>query len=277
VAQAAEQMGFASVWVLERLLRPIAPVMQFGGVRPMAASYAVTYDPIETLTLVAAHTERVRLGTSVLDALFHTPPMLARRLATLDQFSGGRMIAGLGQGMVEMEFEAANIPLKRRGAGFEEYVAALRVTWGPDPVRFSGRFYRIPESEIGPKPVQPGGPPLLFGGRAPQVLERAGRIADGLNPVAGAWEPLEQSVSAFRAAAQAAGRDPKSLLVVARANIVQMGPNRPILSGSVDEMRGDLARFHDLGIEHVFADLNFAPTPVDEIVAYMGRLREAAT
>jgi hypothetical protein len=68
----------------------------------------------------------------------------------------------------------------------------------------------------------------------------------------------------------------ETLTCVARVNILQMGPNRPILSGSLGELRGDLARFHDLGIEHVFADLNFAPTPIDEILAYMGRLREAA-
>jgi probable F420-dependent oxidoreductase len=276
VAQEAERLGFASVWVLERMLRPIAPVMLFGSLRPMQTPYAIAYDPIETLTYVAAHTDHIKLGTSVLAALFHVPAMLAKRLATLDQFSGGRVIAGLGQGTINAEFDAAKIPLKRRGAGFEEFVAALRAAWGPDPVSFSGRFYHIPESEIGPKPVQPGGPPILFGGRSPASVQRAARITDGLNPVAVAWEPLEQTVNTFREAAEAAGRDPRSLLMVSRVNVVQTGPNPPILSGSVAEQRADLARFHDLGIDHIFADLNFVPTPIDDMLAFMRRLREAA-
>src|SRR4029079_2999685 len=87
VAQEAERLGFASVWVLERMLRPIAPTMQFGSVRPVSPPYAIAYDPLETLTYVAAHTQRIKLGTSVLAASFHVSVMLAKRLATLDQFS----------------------------------------------------------------------------------------------------------------------------------------------------------------------------------------------
>jgi alkanesulfonate monooxygenase SsuD/methylene tetrahydromethanopterin reductase-like flavin-dependent oxidoreductase (luciferase family) len=112
---------------------------------------------------VAAQTKRVKLGSSVLSGLFQNPVTLARRFATLDRLSGGRAIAGIGQGDFRDEFEVANVPLKRRGRGFEEFVLALRVVWGPDPVSFSGKFYTIPESRIGPKPVQSGGIPLLIG------------------------------------------------------------------------------------------------------------------
>ncbi len=176
VAQEAEQRGFGSVWALERMLRPTRPIPWIGGrVALMDEPYATSYDPIETLTYVAARTERIKLGTSVIDALFHVPITLARRLATLDQLSGGRVIAGLGQGSVEDEFRAANVPLKRRGRGLEEVVAAMRAVWGPDPVSFAGRFYTIPESQIGPKPAQPGGPPIIIGGMAPAAIERAAR------------------------------------------------------------------------------------------------------
>jgi alkanesulfonate monooxygenase SsuD/methylene tetrahydromethanopterin reductase-like flavin-dependent oxidoreductase (luciferase family) len=99
------------------------------------------FDPVETLTYVAAHTRRVRLGTSVIDALFHVPVVLARRLATLDHFSGGRLDVGIGQGWSVDEFDTANVPWRRRGAGFEEFLAALQATWAPDPVTFAGRFY----------------------------------------------------------------------------------------------------------------------------------------
>jgi alkanesulfonate monooxygenase SsuD/methylene tetrahydromethanopterin reductase-like flavin-dependent oxidoreductase (luciferase family) len=170
VALDAERAGLSTLWTFERLLRPTRPVEFPGGATMQLPEwYASVYDPIETLAYVAAKTERIRLGTSVIDALFHSPVVLGRRFATLDQLSHGRVVAGLGQGWMPAEFAAAGIPLKRKGAGFEEYIRALRAVWGPDPVSFEGRFYRIEESQIGPKPVQPGGPPILVGAIAPPV------------------------------------------------------------------------------------------------------------
>ena len=117
IAQAAEEFGYAALWTYERLLRPVGDLPQSGGPpRPLPKAYRVTFEPLETLSYVAALTERIMLGTSVIDALFHPPVMLARRFATLDQFSNGRVIAGLGQGWMPQEFETANVPMKRRGA-----------------------------------------------------------------------------------------------------------------------------------------------------------------
>ncbi len=99
---------------------------------------------------LAARTSRITLDTNVLDALFQSPIILARRLATLDQFSDDRLVVGVGQGWTEQEFEAAGVSMRRRGAGFEEHILAMRAVWGPDPVSFEGRFYRIPEAAIGP-------------------------------------------------------------------------------------------------------------------------------
>ncbi len=241
VAQEAERMDYASVWVLERLLRPTHAINGSGGSpAPMPKYYATVYDPLETLTYVAAKTKRIKLGTSIINALFHVPVVLARRFATLDQFSGGRVIAGLGQGWLEDEFETANVPLKRRGSGMEEFINAMRAVWGPDPVSFSGRFYHIPESEIGPKPVQPDGPPIIMGSFTPGSLERCARIADGLNPIATSWEVLEQTVGTFRSLAKAAGRDPDKLLIVVRANSSlsekPITGQRSPLSGSVEQI-----------------------------------------
>src|SRR5260370_6657576 len=157
VAEEAERMGLASVWMSDGLLRPVAQPVDFGGgisivMPPESASQC---DAIDTLAYVAARTSRIQLGTSVIGALFHNPVALARRLATLDLFSGGRLIAGLGQGCVPEAVAAAGVSAERRGAGFEEHIQAMRAVWGADPVRFDGRYYQIPESQIGPKPVQP--------------------------------------------------------------------------------------------------------------------------
>jgi alkanesulfonate monooxygenase SsuD/methylene tetrahydromethanopterin reductase-like flavin-dependent oxidoreductase (luciferase family) len=107
-------MGLASLWVSDRMLLPTKPRDTWDGVS-WPDIFATVYDPIEMLTWVAAQTKSVKLGSSVLSGLFQNPVTLARRFATLDRLSGGRAIAGIGQGDFQDEFEAANVPLKRRG------------------------------------------------------------------------------------------------------------------------------------------------------------------
>lgn len=276
-AQEAERGGYATVWVLERLLRPLSPRTADGRPgRRMPDAYAVAYDPIETLTYVAAKTAKIMLGTSIMVAPFHVPVMLAKRLATLDQFSGGRVVAGLGQGWSEEEFATANVPLKRRGAGFEEFIAAMRAAWGPDPVSFAGRFYRIPPSEINPKPVQPGGPPVIIAAREPAAVERAARMGAGLHPIPADWASFEETVARFR---RAAGTNAHTLPVVVRSNTTvaaEGAPDpRPPLTGSHDQVADDLRRLHDLGITEVFFDMNRFALPLREQFRILDRLRAA--
>ena len=246
----------------------------------MPESYANVYDPLETLAYVAAKTERVKLGTSIIDALFHVPAILARRFATLDRLSGGRVIAGLGQGYSPEEFAAANVPMSRRGAGFEEFIEAMRAAWGPDPVHFSGRFYEIPESQINPKPMQEGGPPILIAAMRKPAVERAGRLGFGLNPLVPSWEALEAAVGAFREAARAAGHDPTALPVVVRANTAvgeEMTEERPPLGGSPEQVAQDLGRLRELEVDELFFDMNRFSVPVEEQFRAVERLRALGT
>ena len=270
------------MWVLERLLRPTNPRPSPERPSPaMPESYANVYDPLETLAYVAAKTEHVKLGTSIIDALFHVPAILARRFATLDRLSGGRVIAGLGQGYSPEEFAAANVPISRRGAGFEEFIEAMRAAWGPDPVRFSGRFYEIPESQINPKPMQEGGPPILIAAMRKPAVERAGRLGFGLNPLIPSWEALEAAVGAFKEAARAAGHDPATLPVVVRANTA-VGEEvaeeaRPPLGGSLEQVAQDLGRLRELEVDELFFDMNRFSMPVEEQFLAVERLRALAT
>jgi probable F420-dependent oxidoreductase len=265
VAEEAERIGLDSVWSWERLMRPTVPIALGGPGGPVMKApedFATVYDPVETLSYVAARTRRITLGTSVLDALFQSPVILARRLATLDRFSDGRLVVGIGQGWMAQEFDAAGVSMRRRGAGFEEHILAMRAVWGPDPVRFEGRFYRIPEADIGPKPVHIGGPPLLVGAGSPVAIERAGRLGVGLTLVIFDWDTVRAGVETFRAAAGAAGHDPETLPVMLQVNgnvtaepLDERGP----LLGSPEQVAADLDRAARLGVEHIYWNTDDEP------------------
>jgi probable F420-dependent oxidoreductase len=279
VAVEAEKMGLASLWVSDRLLLPTRPKETFDG-DPWPEIFATVYDPIEMLTFVAARTRKVKLGTSVMSALFQNPVTLARRFATLDRLSDGRAIAGLGQGDFRDEFEAANVPIKRRGRGFEEFVGAVRAVWGADPVSFTGDFYNIPKSRIGPKPVQSGGIPMLLGAFAPASLERAARIADGIMPAAGrstTIEKLGQTINTFHDLVLRVGRDPEKIRWILRVHNVlgqeKAAEPRALLGGTPQQAAEDLSRLKELGIDHVFYDMNYpAQVPIDAQLVLLRRL-----
>ena len=239
-------------------MRPTVPIALGGAGGPVMdapEAFGIVYDPIETLAYVAAQTSRITLGTSVLDALFQSPIILARRLATLDRLSDGRLVVGVGQGWMEQEFEAAGVSMKRRGAGFEEHILAMRAVWGPDPVSFEGRFYRIPEADIGPKPVRPGGPRLMAGAGSTAAAERAGRLGVGLTLVIFDWDTIRETIETFRTAAGAAGHDPDTLPIMLQVNgnvtaepLDERGP----LLGSPEQVAADLDQAAKLGVEHVY-------------------------
>jgi probable F420-dependent oxidoreductase len=258
VAEEAERVGLDSVWSWERLLRPTEPIAMGGPGGPVMDApeeFATVYDPIEVLAFVAARTTRITLGTTVLDALFQNPVILARRLATLDRLSSGRLVAGIGQGWMEHEFAAAGVPMSRRGAGFEEHLTAMRAVWGPDPVRFEGRYYQIPEAAIGPKPVHPNGPRLMIGGVAPAAVERAGRLGTGLTLVIFDWDLVRDTIAAFRAAAGDADNDPDTLPVILQVNgsVTEAAQDeRGPLTGSPEQVAEDLDRAEALGVQHVY-------------------------
>src|SRR2546426_3313242 len=227
VSRRAEELGYDSVWVLERLLWPLKPKDPYppapDGKLPEA--YQLVLDPIETLTFVAAHTSKVQLGTSVLVLPYHSPIQLARRIATLDVLSGGRALIGVGVGWSRDEFEAAGVPFERRGARSDEFLQAMIELWTEDPVKFDGEFYRIPESKVGPKPIQKPHPPIYLAGFGQYTFDRAVKFGDGWNPAGvPSFEWFAQMINQFRQTARSAGR--REMEVVLRAfTIVFDQPN----------------------------------------------------
>ncbi|WP_084964377.1 TIGR03619 family F420-dependent LLM class oxidoreductase [Thermoactinospora rubra] len=280
VAQEAERLGYGAVWTYERLLFPTAGATSGGSPLPLPDYYASTYEPLETLSYVAAWTSRVRLGTSVVNAVFHNPVVLARRFATLDRLSGGRAIAGLGLGWMDQEYEAVGVSRRTRGEALEEAITALRAAWGPDPVGFHGKHYTIPSSAINPKPVQRPGVPVVLAATTPAAIDRAARLADGLNPIGFSYESLAEAIARFRASAADAGRDAADLQVIVRANTPltaeDLDGSRPFLAGSARQVAADLDRLAPLEVDHVlFADM--ASTTVEDGLRRLAELREAAS
>ena len=265
VAQRAEALGYDSVWVTERLLYPVNPQTPYpatpDGSLPEAYKYAL--DPLETLTFTAAHTQRIALGTSVLDMPYYNPVMLARRLTTLDVFSGGRLRIGFGQGWSKDEYDAVGISPRGLGRRGDEFIQVLKTIWTTDPVEFQGHYFHVPRSIIQPKPVQKPHPPLYLAAYSPGALRRAATLANGWNPAGVPLDGMTQMMASLRSMAQAAGRDPASLELVVRANLMitmqPLGKERWIFSGTLEEIKADIKAVRTLGATELFFDATFSP------------------
>lgn len=182
-ARRAEELGYDSLWVQERLLRPRQPTSRYAGTgEEIPERFSSVLSPTELMAAVGAWTERVRIGSSVLIAGYHQPVELSKRLATIDVLTGGRLTVGLGVGWSDEEHRVQGVDPRTRGARCDEFVEALLACWGEDPVSYEGEFFSIPPSDIGPKPVQRPHPPLVFGMWSRAGLERTARLADGWSP-----------------------------------------------------------------------------------------------
>jgi probable F420-dependent oxidoreductase len=224
-------------------------------------TYQIVLDPIETLTFVAAITSRVELGTSVLVLPYHTPIELARRIATLDVLSGGRAKVGVGIGWSRDEFEAAGTSFERRGSRADEFLQAMIALWTENPVSFKGDFYNIPESIVGPKPLQRPHPPIYVGGSGKATFERAVKHGNGWNPSGvPSIQWLEKELKELRKLAAEAGRP--SIDVILRGIGLVMdespGPNRMPTVGTVAEIGQDVRRLRDTGV----TELIFSPPEI---------------
>ena len=272
IAKEAEKERFDSVWVFERLLWPVKPQTPYAGVPdlPIPTEYQNVLDPLEVLTYVAGNTERISLGTSIIDMLFHNPVTLARRFATLDVLSGGRVIAGLGIGWSKDEYDAAGVPYRKRGARADEYMQALKRTWTDDVVEFKGQFYNIPASKIGPNPVQKPHPLILLGGYTPKTFPRIVNYANGWMPIAGTApiEQQEQAIKGLRETARKANKDPSSIriFVLSYPNVLDSSQSssssnqpRSPMGGTIDQIGSDIDRFKSIGADHFIFGYAFSP------------------
>jgi len=264
VARRAEELGFDSIWVHDHVIIPESIVARY----PYNATgdFAVTseaeiYEPLVMMNALAAITKRVRIGVSVLVIPYRHPAVTAKMLATADRLSGGRITLGAGVGWMKDEFDALGLPpehFEHRGSVTSEYLAAMKEMWtNSGPSNFTGRFVEFHDVGTYPKPVQPGGIPIVVGGKGAAAWRRASRLGNGFQAIATTPDQLREEVDQLRAICALDRRDPDeleiSLLGGMRFSEQPQGADREPLSGSVEQIAEDLRAFGKAGLNHLVA------------------------
>ncbi|MEV5439648.1 LLM class F420-dependent oxidoreductase [Streptomyces sp. NPDC052682] len=281
VARFAEETGYESLWVYERALFPEPATQGLYGIEglPWPDAYRGVADPLVTLTLAAAATERARLGTSVLVAPLHVPFQLAKSLATLDAASGGRVVAGFGTGWSLDEYAAASVrPFEERGQVLDELIEVCRAVWGPDPVSYEGRLTKIASAVVGPKPARPI--PILLAASSPKARRRLVDHADGWMPVGMGAETIAAQWRELQDLAAERGRT-EPIRTVLRVNPEYTagtydGADRRPFQGSVDQIVEDLVTHAQIGLEEILLDLQGTVRDAQELKDVAAQVYEKA-
>ncbi len=242
------------------------------------------------LARLAALTERVRIGTSILLLPLYPPAIVAKQTADLDRATGGRLILGIGVGgEYPQEFRACRIPVNERGRRTNEAIPLIRRLWSGEEITHEGRYYAMEDVRIHPAPAQPGGPPIVVAGRSEAAMRRAATLGDGWFPYLYSPRRYAASVDVVRATAETEGRDLVDFgwYVWVFVNIDPDGESareqaartmggtydqdfRPMVdsvaaAGTAAEVAAKLAAFYDAGARHfVFspATVGADPRPV---------------
>ncbi len=246
VVQAAEQLGYESVWTGEHVVlvdpheppSPVKPETNF-------------IDTVASLAFAAAKTERIKLGSGIILLPQRNPVVLAKELAGIDVLSKGRLLFGLGVGYVPREFETMGVPYEERGPRTTEHIEAIRELWTSDQPTFEGQFTQYSGIQSRPRPVQDPHPPIIVGGMSPPALRRAVAQGDGWYGFFQDLEATEKIVAALEETAKSTER--------------REGLGRLTLSvtppGPVD---ADTAkRFEDLGVDRLILMRGFGDMSAD--------------
>ncbi len=263
-ARHAESCGYESLVMVEHAV----VVSDYQSTYPYARSGRMPLpddcpipDPLDLMAYLAAVTDRITLATGVLVLPNHHPVVLAKRIATVDVVSKGRVRMCMGIGWMDEELAATGADPRTKGRRTDECIAALRVLWadaGPGGAELDGEFFSFHHAHSFPKPVQKGGVPIHVGGHSDAAARRAGRLADGFQPLGLGPELVAAKMQVVREAAEEAGRDPAAIELSLSGYIptateeeietaASLGANRMVVSMSsisdIAQMEDELSGF----------------------------------
>jgi len=283
--QAADELGYEGLWAVDHVAIPPHSDSEYtlgaklrampdGAVSDLLAP---NYEMTSTMLFVAGITRRAKLGSSVAVLPLRNPVLNARMLATLDVYSGGRLVYGVGVGWLREEALAMQMPWDQRGARSEEHIALLRRIWTAegDTVDFEGKFYRFPAIHPDPRPVQKPCPPIVIGGHSDVALRRAAHIGDGWTAAPMPPERLAGLVHTLRGYLVAENRDPAAFPIYANAGIAITAragvsawkftaPNGAVSVRDADVLVERLREFERIGVHHLRID-PVAPEPAGRL------------
>ena len=213
LARRAEDIGYDSLWIPEHPVIPIERKTPYllGGELP--EHYGRWTDPFIALSMAAAVTTRLKLATGICLLPERETLVTAKTIASLDLYSRGRVMLGIGAGWLREETELFGADFLTRWQRMREMTEAMRVLWTEDAPRYSGKQIRFPAVRCEPKPHQPGGPPFLLGGHGEKALQRVARSYDGWCPIVMDAESFAREAAELKEMMRAEGRDPSRLML----------------------------------------------------------------
>ncbi len=251
----AEELGFDALFVNDHVIVDDSA---------RSESWRNVYDPLMVLSYVAARTERVMLGTSVLIMPYRNPVVTAKMIATLDQMSGRRAIVGVGSGWNEAEYKALGVPFRQRGARTDEYLRIWQACWEEGATTFQGRFFSFENMYVYPKPLQQPHPPVWIGGSSGASLRRAARFGQVWQPTPTALDTLVSNQAYLRDYCAEIEREeaPPSRMSF-RVNFSKItgsssgSGDRPTGQGTPEQVASDVTRYRqEAGLEQFQINFN---------------------
>jgi len=259
---AADRLGWKTVWSTDHILPDKTA---------RADDYASIFDAVATLAYVAGRNPRVGIGVSVLVVPMRNAVEQAKTLASIDNLSGGRLTVGVGIGWSEIEYANAGLAdrFHVRGAYLDEAIRVWRHLWSGSEEPFQGRFQSFDEFRFAPLPAQGANVPIVVGGRADAVFQRAGTLANGFHSTGIGPDDYAGCAKNVRAAAVAAGRPEPIFQARCRVFFDETPQGFFALAGSGEQMVAQVAAFRAVGVSHITVDLR--ENDPDRAVAAMER------
>ncbi|MCI0844594.1 MAG: LLM class F420-dependent oxidoreductase [Chloroflexi bacterium] len=237
MAKKAEDLGFESIWYAEHAAVPVhsdSPFPGTGGEIPWTYSHFT--DPYIALARASGATSKIMLGTGITLVPERNPLLLAKEIATLDRFSGGRFLFGIGTGWLKEETEMMGGDFEHRWTQTREAIEVMKELWTKDEAEYHGRYFDFPLVRSYPKPLQKPYPPIILGGMAKNVLRRVIAHADGWLPNRVTPAEVEESRKKLDAMAAEAGRDPKSITISVYGQLPERDIVHSLLNAGADRV-----------------------------------------